>query len=69
MILIKVIKIVCGAVAALFTVAYLVQFVSVLLNPRGGVRGATDIAACLFVLAIAAAITLVLFRSAFGSTK
>ena len=57
-----------GVIGAVFTAAYVVQFIMVLMNPRGGVMGATEIAAALVPVAIAAAITLALIQSAL-STK
>jgi hypothetical protein len=65
----KIIKIIFGVVAALFTIAYAVQFVAVLLNSQGNVRGMTEIAASLVPAALAAAISLILFQSAFRNSN
>jgi hypothetical protein len=64
----RTVKLVFGVIGAVFTAAYVVQFIMVLMNPRGGVMGATEIAAALVPVAIAAAITLALIQSAL-STK
>ena len=61
----KAIKIVFGVIAALFTVGYLVQFVSVLTAGDGSTRGITHIVAAFVPLCFGAAISVWLFQSAF----
>jgi hypothetical protein len=65
----RLLKVLLGAIAALFTVAYVVQFVGVVLNADGGVRSTTEIAASLVPAVLAAAITLLFFKSAFKRTS
>ena len=61
----KVVKIIFGVIAALFTVAYLVQFIGVLSSGESSTQGITQIAAACVPLCIGAAITVWLFQSAF----
>ncbi len=60
----KIVKIIFGVVAALFTVGYAVQFIGVLAAGDSTTRGTTQIAAALAALCMGAAITFWLFQSA-----
>ena len=61
----KAVKIIFGSLAALVTLAYLVQFIGVLTTGDFSTRGITQIVAALAVFCFGAAITAWLFRSAF----